>query len=160
MKVLNVHKRVINQPKEQIGKLLYTLATDNDEMLATDKWPRMKLKNGKSIGSKGGHGPIRYTVTDYQEGRRIEFEFTKPTGFQGHHFFSIEELGTNQTEIKHVIKMETKGLGTLKWLFAIRWLHDAFVEDALDKVCNHFTENQATASWSLWVKFLRKIVAT
>ena len=43
MKVINIHKRAIQQPKADVASLLNTLATDNDMMLATDKWPRMKL---------------------------------------------------------------------------------------------------------------------
>lgn len=159
MKVLNIHKRVINQPKERIAQLFDTLATDNDRMLANDKWPRMKLKNGKTVGSKGGHGPIRYTVTDYQQGERIQFEFSKPSEFKGHHIFSIQELAPNRTELKHVIDMQTDGLGAVKWLLAIRWLHDAFIEDAFDNVANQFTANQTTTNWNIWVKLLRKVIA-
>ncbi len=157
MKVLNIHKRVINQPKEQIAKLLNSLATENDQMFA-DKWPRIKLKNGKKVGSKGGHGPIRYTVSEYQEGERIQFEFTRPLGFHGYHVFSIQELGAHQTELEHVINMETKGFGTLKWMIAIRWLHDALIEDSFDKVANQFSAKKTKTTWSLWVRFLRKII--
>lgn len=60
MRVLNIHKREIQQPKTEIAKLFKTLATDNDMMLATDKWSPMKLEKGLQVGSKGGHGPMKY----------------------------------------------------------------------------------------------------
>lgn len=37
MRVINIHKRAIQQPKADVASLLNTLATDNDMMLATDK---------------------------------------------------------------------------------------------------------------------------
>ena len=107
MKVLNIHKRVINQPKEKIAELLDTLASENDRMLATDKWPRMKLDKGLQVGSKGGHGPIRYTVQAYNQGELIEFKFSKPEGFNGIHKFEITALDAQRTEIKHTIDMNT-----------------------------------------------------
>ena len=54
--------------------------------------------------------------------------------------------------------MTTEGLSTLKWTLAIRWLHDAYIEDAFDKVENYFTEKKKSSKWSLWVKTLRKIM--
>jgi hypothetical protein len=157
MKVINIHKRVIEQPKIEIAKLFNTLATDHDMMLATDKWPRMKLDKGLQVGSKGGHGPIKYFVTDYQPENSITFQFTF-TGFNGFHRFDIKELEANKTELSHTINMSTTGSATLKWGLAIRWLHDAFIEDAFDKVENHFTKAQKNTEWSLWVRTLRRIM--
>ena len=114
MKVINIHKREIQQSKAEIAKLFRTLSTDNDLMLATDKWPAMKLDKGLSVGSKGGHGPIRYSVADYQPEKSITFQFDL-TGFNGFHRFNINELEPNKTEISHIIDMKTTGLATLKW---------------------------------------------
>jgi hypothetical protein len=157
MKVINIHKRVIQQPKTEIAKLFNTLATDHDMMLATDKWPRMKLDKGLQVGSKGGHGPIKYFVTDYQPEKSITFQFAL-TGFNGFHRFDIKELEANKTELSHIINMTTTGSATLKWGLAIRWLHDAFIEDAFDKVENHFTKDKKNSEWSLWVRTLRRIM--
>ena len=54
--------------------------------------------------------------------------------------------------------MKTTGSATLKWCLAIRWLHDAYIEDAFDKVENHCTESTKTTNWNLWVKTLRKVM--
>ena len=157
MKIINFHKREIQQSKAELVKLFNTFATDNDMMLATDKWSPMKLDKGLQVGSKGGHGPIKYFVTEYQPEKSITFQFDL-TGFNGFHRFDITELESNKTELSHIIDMTTTGSATLKWALAIRWLHDAYIEDAFDKVENHFTKDKKSSKWNLWVRALRKIM--
>ncbi len=158
MKILNVHSRIINEPIDKVSRLLDTLATPNDKMLALTKWPAIRLDQGLAPGSKGGHGPIRYTVIDYVPRQSIRFEFSQPKGFVGFHQFEFIALDVNQTEIKHTIDMDAVGMGVLTWFIAIRWLHDAFAEDALDIIENRFIDHKQTSSWSLWVRFLRRIL--
>jgi len=158
MRVINIHKRIINQPKVKIAELFKTLSSKDDMLLATKKWSPMILDKGLHVGSKGGHGPIRYTVREYVPDNSIEFDFTKPKGFNGYHKFDLSELNNSSTLIKHTIDMNTEGLATLKWVFAIRWLHDAYIEDAFDKVENHFTIDKKKSEWTIWVKFLRKVL--
>ncbi len=110
MKVLNIHKRVINQPKDKITELLKTLATKNDMILSTDKWPPMKLSEGLKEGSRGGHGPIRYTVRKFIPHKQVQFEFTKPKGFSGTHQFEITELENEKTEINQTIEIKIHGM--------------------------------------------------
>lgn len=156
MKVINIHKREIQQDSAEISILFNTLATDHDLILATDKWPPMKLDNGLNVGSKGGHGPIKYFVIDYQPEKSITFQFDM-RGFNGFHKFIINNLEPSKTEIIHIINMKTTGLATLKWIFAIRSLHDAYIEDAFDNVENHFSKEKKNGQWTLWVKLLRKL---
>ncbi len=155
MKVTNVHSRVIPQPVAKVAALLATLAGEHDKVWPMEHWPRMKLDKGLVAGSKGGHGPIRYTVSKFEPGRIARFEFSGPKGFLGHHRFELSALGEDRTELKHVIEMKTSGIGTISWSLAYRWLHDALVEDALDKVENHFSKKKKKTEWSLWVKVLR-----
>ena len=54
--------------------------------------------------------------------------------------------------------MDASGKGLFIWFFAIKSLHDALIEDAFDKMENHFTEEKKKTNWSFWVKFLRKIL--
>ena len=157
MKVLNIHSRHISQPKIEVAKLFKTLATENDLMLATDKWSPMKLDKGMQVGSKGGHGPIRYFITEYLQDNSVTFQFDF-TGFNGFHKFELFETGQNKTQLKHTIDMTTTGSATLKWAMAIRWLHDAYIEDAFDKVENYFTIDNKSTEWNLWVRVLRKIM--
>ncbi len=157
MKVINIHKRIIDQPHAEIAALFSTLATKNDMMLATHKWPPMILDKGLQVGSKGGHGPIRYFVTEFQPGRRITFQFDM-AGFNGFHRFDITPLDEHQTELTHLIDMETSGLATIKWAIGIRWLHDALIEDAMDRIENHFSDHKKRTEWNIWVRFLRKVM--
>jgi hypothetical protein len=157
MKVINIHKRIIHQPRQEVATLFGTLATKNDMMVATDKWPAVRLDKGLQVGSKGGHGPIRYFVADYQQDHSITFVFDMP-GFDGFHKFQLIALNADKTELLHTIDMTTTGSATVKWVLAIRWLHDAFIEDAFDKVENYFTKGNKRSEWSFWVRFLRAIM--
>ncbi|MFT4762320.1 MAG: hypothetical protein ACI9XO_000352 [Paraglaciecola sp.] len=159
MKVLNIHSRTIAQPKERILELISTLATKEDKVWPQEKWPPMRFKNGVVIGSKGGHGPIRYSIKDKKQDGTIVFQFYNPKGFNGIHKFEISSIDAQTTEITHTIDMETAGTGTLKWIIGVKALHDALAEDALDKVENHFSQNKKQTEWSVCVKFLRKMLA-
>mgnify|MGYP000686999030 CR=1 FL=1 len=50
MQITNIHKRVINQPKEKISNLLNTLATKGDKVWPIELWPKMRFKNGLKVG--------------------------------------------------------------------------------------------------------------
>lgn len=52
--------------------------------------------------------------------------------------------------------MNTSFKATLLWVFVIRWLHDALIEDAFDKVENYFTTNKKVTNYNFWVKRLRE----
>lgn len=158
MKVLNIHKRLILTSKDAVSQVFATLATADDKVWPNEYWPRIKFRDGLKIGSNGKHGPIHYEIVNYDPSSIITFKFQKPIGFNGIHKFEITELSKSQTQIKHTIKMETVGLGTLKWLIAIRWLHDALIEDAFDKIENSINNTQMRTQWSAWVKFLRMVL--
>ncbi|WP_397362939.1 hypothetical protein [Olleya sp. R77988] len=134
-----------------------TLATNEDKVWPQQDWPAMRFKKGLKVGSYGGHGIVRYTVEQFIEGKYIKFRFSKPKGFNGFHDFEIIEINNEKTELIHTIQMETKGLAIFSWIFAIRWLHDALIEDAFDNVENYFSENNKRTKWNPWVKFLRFI---
>jgi hypothetical protein len=158
MKVVNIHSRIINQPKAQVAKLLQTLAGRNDMIWPQKHWPAMRFKEGLCIGAHGGHGPIRYAIEDYQPDHLIRFKFTQPSGFDGTHTLLLNTINEQQTEIKHEINMYTTGISTFSWLFAIRWLHDALLEDAFDKVENYFSGQNKRTPWNWWVKVLRTLL--
>lgn len=118
----------------------------------------MRLDQGLAVGSKGGHGPIRYSVQAYDPDAFIEFRFRKPVGFHGTHKFEIIELSEHSTELKHTIDMGISGMALITWPLAIRWLHDAYIEDAFDKVENQFSAVQKHSPWSVWVRVLRWVL--
>jgi hypothetical protein len=156
MRVLNIHKRTLNQSKTKVVEIIKTLSTDNDRIWPKEKWPEIKFKGEIQIGAMGGHGPIKYTVEKYNPSEIIQFRFLKPLGFNGIHKFEIQELSSEKIEITHTIKMNTDVNGTFLWIFAIRSLHNALIEDAFDKLENNFTEIHKSSKWNFWVKFLRK----
>ena len=156
MKVVNIHKRIIKKPKEEVSKLLETLSTKDDKVWPKVYWPAMRFKEGLKVGAKGGHGIIRYSIEEYVLGERIVFNFFKPLGFNGIHKFEINEVTPFKTEVRHSIIMKTEGLlATFKWLFVIRWLHDALIENAFDTIENNFTEVTKHTKRSNWVSFWR-----
>ena len=155
MKVINVHTRLIQQPIENVSILLRTLASKNDKIWPSENWPTMRLDKGLTVGSKGGHGIIRYTITDYTQGEYIVFKFSAPENFIGSHSLRLKVINTDITEVRHEIRMQTIGKATFLWIFIIRWLHNALIEDAFDKIERHFGELQQPIEYSIWVKILR-----
>jgi hypothetical protein len=155
MRVINSHNRIINQPKARLSLLFETLAASEDQIWPQENWPAIRFKDDLKIGSKGGHGRIRYTIIEYRREDFIKFEFTKPEGFVGTHELSINSISEDSSEITHVILMNTTFKASLLWVFVIRWLHDALIEDAFDKVENHFSEVKRTTAYNFWVKLLR-----
>ena len=151
MKVINIHKRIVNG---NAGELLKDLASDNDKIWPCERWPAMRFRDGLKVKSKGGHGPIRYTITDYKPSEFIEFTFRKPTGFHGTHSFKFLPI-EGKTEVIHKIDMSTSGSGTLLWIVAIRWLHDALLEDSLDKIQKQYEKGVIETQLSAYVRFLR-----
>ncbi|RPI72005.1 MAG: SRPBCC family protein [Desulfobacteraceae bacterium] len=158
MKVLNIHERVLNAPMALVGKLIDGLASPDDKLWPHDRWSPMKFDRPLSSGARGGHGPIRYFVEAYEPGRKIRFRFMGPKDFLGTHEFEIEELTQDKTKLRHVIDMRVKGWTRLQWLLVIRPLHDALLEDALDRAELFCGMQPAPRHWSLWVRLLRKVL--
>ena len=155
MKITNIHKRIIAQPKDDISNIFNTLSSSDDQLWPKEKWPPMIFKNGFTIGSIGGHGPIKYSATKYIPGNFIEFTFMEPEEFKGVHRFEIIETEKFSTELKHTIEMTLSTKGLLIWYIAIKWLHDALIEDCLDKAENKFLTTKKETKWNFWVIFLR-----
>ena len=157
MKVINIHKRTIHQPKDKISKILNSLSTNNDQLWPKEKWPPMIFRKGLMEGATGGHRPIKYSIKKYIPGILLEFKFIKPDGLIGIHKFEITEIENDKTEIKHTIDMTVSGKGIFIWYIAVKWLHNALLEDCMDKAENNFLTEKKKTEWNLWVLFLRRI---
>jgi len=157
MKVTNIHSRKLKQSKAQVQALFKTLATTEDKIWPYENWPAIRFDDVIKIGTKGGHGRVRYSIIDFNEGENITFQFSKPDGFIGTHELYIKAIDTNVTEITHEINMNTSTVkATFLWITIIRWLHDALIEDAFDKMENCFSEEKnKKTEHSFWVKLLR-----
>ena len=158
MKVTNIHHRIIARPITEVGPLLSTISNKNSQIWPVDKWPPMRFKEGLTIGARGGHGPIRYVIETIDPGRQLRFRFTRPSGFVGYHALQLEPVAQNRTQIIHTIQMRTMGLAAISWPLVIRWLHDALIEDAFDKIENQLTGSNKSTPWNWWVRVLRWIL--
>jgi hypothetical protein len=160
MRVRNVHERVLPLPAARVGALLDTLASSHDRLWPTDRWPRMRFDRPLQAGAIGGHGPIRYTVEMYEPGRAVLFRFTAPWGFHGTHGYEVEAAGIGGTRLRHTLEMSTSGPALLSWPLVFRPLHDALIEDSLDRAAVELGVPPASpARWSAWVRGLRGLLA-
>ena len=89
MNVASVHERVVARPIDEVGGLLDSLATPRDRLWPRETWPAMRFDRPLAVGARGGHGPIRYEVIEYDPGVRVRFRFTGPSGFDGFHEFCL-----------------------------------------------------------------------
>lgn len=160
--VFNEHERVLPAPPEEVGALLDKLGSDEDELWPSELWPPMRMdRGGLEVGATGGHGPIRYRVVEYDPGRAVEFRFTGPPGFLGSHEFLVERAvadGKPASRLRHVIALTPLGDAKYKWPLFYRPLHDALMEDLLDRAEARLSGRPVPAPrWSWWVKLLRSI---
>lgn len=156
--VRNTHERVIAAPAEALGELAAALGGARDRLWPSPEWEPMRLDRPLSVGAEGGHGPIRYRVSEYEPGRRVRFEFAPGTGFDGYHEFVIEPRPDGSSVLRHHAEAVPSGSTRLAWPLAIRQLHDAIVEDLLDNAEHAATGQRPPARrWSPWVRLLRRI---
>ena len=155
----NVHERHVAAPAEQVGAVLETLATDHDQLWPGATWAPMVLDRGLQPGSRGGHDGIRYTVTAHEPGRLVEFAFDPSVGLHGTHALSVVDRGDGTAVLRHVLDGRAHGAMVLLWPLAVRWAHDALVEDAFDLAETALGVGPAVpARWSLWVRLLRAVL--
>jgi hypothetical protein len=155
MKTINIHKRNIHKPIAEVGPLLNSLSSKNDQLWPHENWSPMKFDRDLIEGAMGGHGPIKYTVTKFKQGKMINFEFTEPLGFQGNHWFELKQIDEKKTEITHTINMNVSGPDIFFWPIVIRPLHNALIEDSFDKLQRKLGIETQTSRWNPWVKFIR-----
>lgn len=159
MLVNNVHERVLSAPLADVGRLLDLLSSSDDPLWPSDRWPAMKLDRGLVVGAVGGHGPIRYSVVEYSPSRFVKFRFSEPQGFDGFHGFEIEEVGPGEVRLRHALEMKTRGWARLMWPLVFRPLHDALLEDALDRAQSRLGARVEERRWPIRVRLLRWALA-
>lgn len=156
MPVANVHERLLPAPADRISRMLETLATVNDELWPAG-WPQMRLDAGLREGSVGGHGPIRYEVTQVEAGRLVRFRFLAPRGLDGDHWFELVPRDDRSTLLRHGLVAKPSGAMRWQWPLLLRPLHDALIEDALARALAVSTDTEVTAKWSPRVRMLRRL---
>jgi hypothetical protein len=155
VKVTNVHERLLPAPPAQVGQLLDSLASSDDRLWPSADWPPMRFDRPLQVGAAGGHGPVRYEVEAYEPGRRVQFRFTGPAGFDGFHAFEVVPLPDGHTLLRHEIRMVARGPALVTWPLVFRPLHDALVEDALSAAARLLAIPVPRPRWSPWVRALR-----
>jgi hypothetical protein len=156
MHVRNVHQRLLPGPPERVGALIDSLATPDDRLWPIDHWPPIRFDRPLAPGAEGGHGPIRYQVESYDPGRRIAFRFTRMPGLHGGHHLVAEPDDTGSVLLRHVAEGRLTGRMLLVWPLVIRPLHNALIEDLLDRAELAVTGTlPRPARWSPWVRLLR-----
>jgi hypothetical protein len=149
--IVNIHERIYPASPAQLADLLARIAEPPSPMWPR-RWPPMLLDRPLSMGARGGHGPIRYHCTAYEPNHLAEFTFTMPT-FKGTHTFEI--LGPT---LRHTLRAHPHGIGRLVWPVALRWLHDACLEDLLDHTADSLGHPPPTRTrWSPYVRLLRRL---
>jgi hypothetical protein len=128
----NVQQRVIDAEPEVVGSLLDRLSAADDPLWPAPAWDGIVLDGGLAPGSRGGHGPVRYTVAEYEPGRRVRFAFDPRIGLTGHHELRVEPAGPGRCLLVHDLVARTTGAMVLLWPLAVRALHTAVLQDLLD----------------------------
>ncbi|MDT9694434.1 DUF2867 domain-containing protein [Streptomyces sp. P17] len=128
--VRNVHDRILAAPAERVGALLDRLAAPDDPLFPSPAWAPVRFDRPLAVGAAGGHGPVRYTVAEYDPGRRVRFAFDPPgTGF---HELSVEPLGPDRCRIRHLLEQDQPLGERLGWLLAVRAMHGNVIEELFD----------------------------
>jgi hypothetical protein len=92
----------------------------------------------------------------YEPGRRVDFRFTRMPGLEGVHYLEAEPAGPGAVMLRHVAEGRISGRMLLVWPLVIRFLHDALIEDLLDRAELEVTGTVASpARWSPRVRLLR-----
>lgn len=157
--IRNTHERTLEASSARVGALLETLGQPNDHLWPSPHWAPMLLDRPLGIGAEGGHGSIRYRVSEYEPGRRVRFTFTQGTGIDGMHELSVEPLTDDRCRLRHVLIGRPRGLMRLLAPLAVESLHDAVLEDLLDNAERQATGRLSSAArWSPWVRLWRWIV--
>ena len=130
--VHNVHERALPVPAAEVGRLLDRLGATDDPLWPAPAWVPMRFDRPLAVGADGGHGPVRYHVTGYEPGRRIDLTFHPRTGLLGTHTLEVEDRGPNACVLRHRLSARPAGTMRLLWPAVVRVCHDTVIEHLLD----------------------------
>ncbi|MEK6974731.1 MAG: SRPBCC family protein [Candidatus Thermoplasmatota archaeon] len=157
MAVRNVHRRVLSVPPEEAEALLRSLASHEDRLWPGDRWWPQRFEGGLAPGAKGGHGPVKYKVESVAP-RSVVYRFPSKGWFRGTHRFDVVPHPKG-SELVHTLEGTLHGKGLLLWPGMVRPLHDALLEDVLDRAeAASGTPPARQAQHTPYVRFLRRRV--
>jgi hypothetical protein len=156
MRIANVHERALpaGGAKAKAKALIDGLAGADDRLWPHDRWPPMRFECGLREGSDGGHGPVRYQVVELRPGRLVRFRFTGPPGLTGEHGYELE--AGDRSVLRHTLTARAEGRMRWQWPLLFGPLHDALIEDSLDRAVAAVSEAPyEPARWSPRARTLR-----
>ncbi len=154
--MLNVHERRFpGATVQELTELVHTLGSDDDRLWphGSTRWPPMRMSGPLAELPRGGHGFVRYHVIEHQPGRATTFRFDDDLGLPGVHRFEVLDDGP-APGLRHVIDARPVGSMRLAWPLAVRWLHDALIEEAFDGVEVRLGLRDQLRRPGPWVRFL------
>ena len=155
--VRNEHERVIEAPAGVVGALLDRLSAEDDPLFPTPAWDAMIFDRPLGVGATGGHGPVRYSVVEYEPGSRVRFAFTPPD--DGFHEMSVEPAGEGRCRVRHVLETGIRGANRLLWPAVVRPLHETIVEEVFDNIERAATGRCASpVRWSPRVRLYNRLL--
>lgn len=155
--VHNVHERELPVPAHEVAALLDRVGGPDDPLWPSPAWAPMVMDGPLADLPAGGHGPVRYRVTAYDPGRKVEFTFGPELGIDGTHVLSVEPAGSDRSILRHVMDARTRGWMRLVWPLVVRPAHDAVLEDLLDRAEVALGVGPARpARWSPWVRVIQR----
>ena len=105
---------------------------------------------------------VNYAPRAQVQGNLVAFVHAPPPGFVGHHEFVLEraaEEGPGAVRLRHVLMMTPADNARLTWPLVWKPLHDALMEDALDRAESAVTGRALPPRpWSWYVRLLRRLV--
>lgn len=156
--IRNVHERRLAAGPAAAGALIDTLASDGDRLWPSDRWPPLRLDGPLSPGARGGHAFVRYSVEEHEPGVRIAFRFDPRMRLDGAHRFEVV-AGRDGSILRHVLEASPRGHMRLAWPLVVRPLHDALIEDSLDRAQRELGERPPPRRWSRRVRLLRRMLS-
>jgi hypothetical protein len=159
--IRNVHERVVAMSPAQAWSLVERVAEPDGVLWPVDHWPPMRFDRPLAVGAIGGHGPIRYSCSAISPGSSVSFAFDPSLGVAGTHTLIVSPgPRAGICVLRHEL-VGRPGVGmAVRWALVTRWLHDALIEELLDRAEIAAGHPPARpVRWSPWVRLIRKVMA-
>jgi hypothetical protein len=139
MRIHNVHEREVGDAGAAIDRI--------EEVWPGERWTRLRLDRPLGVGARSGRAVVREEVVEYAPLERVVFRITQPKGLVAQHRFDAQS-----GVLRHTIEGHAEGWMRLGWPLVVAPLHDALLEDLLDRAEGDSTYKRA---YSPRVRFLR-----
>lgn len=152
--IRNQHARDVPIPVADMDARLSTLGRPGDEVWPGEAWFPMRLNASVAEGGAGGHGPVRYHASHRAPGE-VSFTFDSILGssrWEGSHTFTVHEM-PGGCRLTHLVELRVPLWQAVQWQVLVGPLHDAVLEDLLDKAVS----GTPARRWTPWIRVLRRV---